>query len=77
MGRNRTHERQNGTGHPDGRLGTVTDAPQKLRLLARQSRILAVNVLDGERAIALQSLAQLYEKQARELETTSRESAFS
>ena len=46
----------------------MTDGVQKLRALAKQSRLLARQVPDRERERALRGLAQLYEEQAREEE---------
>jgi hypothetical protein len=46
----------------------MDEAAQKLRLLARQSRTLSGATASPQRADALQALARLYEKQAKELE---------
>jgi len=52
-----------------GAVARMDGASQKLRSLARQSRALGGVVSDRERADALEALARLYEKQARDLET--------
>jgi hypothetical protein len=57
-----------GTPEPNGRSGRMDDAAQKLRSLARQSRALSAATRNQQRANALQALARLYEKQAKELE---------
>lgn len=46
----------------------MADASEKLRALARQSRTLSTLVHDAHRANSLVSLANLYEKQAAEIE---------
>ena len=47
----------------------MTHGSEKLRALARQSRAMAMLVRDPLRARSLISLADLYEKQAIEIET--------
>lgn len=48
----------------------MSEGAQKLRLLASQSRSLSRTVRDRGRAQMLRGLAELYERQAVELETT-------
>lgn len=45
----------------------MTDSAQKLRALAKQSRMMSRRAANQERARALRSLADLYERQALEL----------
>lgn len=46
----------------------MSDGAEKLRALARQSRMLSRETWDRERARSLRSLADLYEEQAADLE---------
>lgn len=46
----------------------MSNAPEKLQLLARQARVMATKTPDAKRADALRRLAALYEKQAEEIE---------
>ena len=50
------------------RCAAMESSIQKLKSLARQSRALSYVVTDRERSQSLESLAQLYERQAAELE---------
>jgi hypothetical protein len=42
--------------------------PEKLRALARQAKALSVTTTDRQRSHALEVLARLYERQAKDLE---------
>jgi len=46
----------------------MSDGAQKLRALAKQSRVLSRDAVDRERAKTLRALAELYERQAADLE---------
>jgi hypothetical protein len=55
----------------------MNDCAQKLRSLARQSRALSGTIQSGQRAAALEALAKLYEKQAKDLELADPTRTFS
>lgn len=57
-----------GTGERRLRCSNMDLATQKLHSLARQARALSATVPDRRRAYALEALAQLYERQAKEVE---------
>lgn len=46
----------------------MSNAPEKLELLARQARALAASTSDRKRADALRGLAVLYDRQAAKME---------
>lgn len=48
----------------------MSDGVQKLRALAKQSHVMSRQAVDRERARTLRSLAELYERQAIDLEAT-------
>lgn len=50
------------------RSAAMDEAPEKLRALARQARALSATPIDRQRSQALNALARLYERQARDLE---------
>jgi hypothetical protein len=51
-----------------GRSAEMDQAPEKLRALARQARALSAMAIDRHRSQALDTLARLYERQAKDLE---------
>jgi uncharacterized protein YaiL (DUF2058 family) len=48
----------------------MSDGVQKLRALAKQSHVMSRHAVDRERARTLRSLAELYERQATDLEAS-------
>ena len=48
----------------------MSDGVQKLRALAKQSRVMSRQAVDRERARTLRLLAELYDRQAADLEAT-------
>lgn len=70
MGRNRTFQAAWNSGVLASALLLMNDASLKLLSLARQTRALSRACASREQAEALQGLAKVYERQARELENS-------
>jgi hypothetical protein len=67
-GHKRVAERFAGTLSSDDRFRVMCNGAQKLRALAEQSRLRSRRTGRGEQAKSLRALAELYERQAADLE---------
>jgi len=68
MPQKRTSVSTTGTGVVPSAYRAMCDSAQKLRAMAKQTRVLSRTATDTQGAQALQSLAELYERQAVEIE---------